>query len=165
MRFETHSKFWIAAIVVSLVLGILLVNMSLSLKKERTELRSRQKEISLLKGEFERLKGAVDSVEGKKTLIKVEGIVQAVDEVFRSLGLSRNVRSVKPLGVREKKYGVEEEAEVQVEKVNMNEMTNIFYKMENSPMALSIKKTVIKTSFDNPGLLNLTINVGLIKPK
>lgn len=165
MRFETHSKFWIAAIVVSLVLGILLVNMSLSLKKERTELRSRQKEISLLKGEFERLKGAVDSVEAKRSLIKVEGIVQAVDEVFRSLGLSRNVRSVKPLGVREKKYGVEEEAEVQVEKVNMNEMTNIFYKMENAPMALSIKKTAIKTSFDNPSLLNLTITVGLIKPK
>lgn len=165
MRPGINSRLWIAVIVVSLVLGILLVNMSLSLKKERTELRSRQKEISLLKGEFERLKGAVDSAEGKKSLIKVEGIVQAVDEVFRSLGLSRNVRSVKPLGVREKKYGVEEEAEVQVEKVNMNEMTNIFYKMENSPMVLSIKKTTIKTSFDNPSLLNLTITVDLVKPK
>lgn len=165
MRFETHTKFWIAAIVVSLVLGILLVNMSLSLKKERAESRSRQKEISLLKGEFERLKGVVDSVEGKKSLIKVEGIVQAVDEVFRSLGLSRNVRSVKPLGAKEKKYTIEEEAEIQVEKVNMNEMTNIFYKIENNPMVLSIKKTTIKTSFDSPNLLNLTITVDLVKPK
>lgn len=160
-----NSRLWMAAIVVSLVLGILLVNISLSLKKERTDLRSRQKEISALKGEFEDLKGAVDSAEGKKNLIKVGGIVQAVDEVFRSLGLSQKVRSVKPLGAREKKYAIEEEAEVQVEKVNMNEMTNIFYKIENNPMVLSIKKTTIKTSFDNPNLLNLTITVDLVKPK
>jgi hypothetical protein len=159
------SRLWMAIVFVSLLLCALLINMSLSLKKERTDLRSRQKEISLLKGEFEDLKGAVDSAEGKKNLIKVGGIVQAVDEVFRSVGLNQKVRSVKPLGAREKKYTIEEEAEVQVEKVNMNEMTNIFYKIENNPMVLSIKKTTIKTSFDNPNLLNLMITVDLVKPK
>jgi hypothetical protein len=165
MRIVTGRRVWIAATFLSLCLCVLLVNMSLSLKKEREDLRSRQGELTLLKAEFQSLTGAVSSFESKKSLIKVAGIVQAVDEVFRTLGLSQKVKSVKPIGTREKKYAVEEEAEVQVEKVNMNEMVNIFYKIENFPVMLSVKKTVIKTSFDNPGLLNLTITVGLITPK
>ena len=165
MRIVTERRVWIAAACVSLFLCVLLVNMSLTLKKEREDLRARQEELALLKTEFRSLKGAVGSFEVKKSLIKIEGVVQAVDEVFGTLGLNQKVKSVKPLGTREKKYAVEEEAEVQVEKVNMNEMVNIFYKIENVPVMLSVKKTVIKTSFDNPGLLNLTITVGLITPK
>ena len=165
MRIVTRRRVWIAAACASLFLCVLLVHMSLALKKERGDLRARQEELSLLKAEFQSLKGAVSSFESKKSLIKVKGIVQAVDEVFGALGLSQKVKSVKPMGTREKKYAVEEEAEIQVEKVNMNEMVNIFYKIENAPVMLSVKKTVIKTSFDNPGLLNLTITVGLITPK
>jgi general secretion pathway protein M len=165
MRFTTNRIKWMAGLLVVFFLCILSVQKSLSLKKEREDLRSRQKEISLLKGELEGLKNTVDAAEGRKSLVRVEGVVQAVDEVFRSLGLNQRVRSVKPLGTREKKFALEEEAEVQVEKVSMNEMTNIFYKIDTAPMALSIKKTTIKTSFDNPSLLNLTITVALVKPK
>jgi hypothetical protein len=81
------------------------------------------------------------------------------------MGLNQKVKSVKSIGVREKKYGIEEEAELQIEKVNMNEVTNILYRIENAPMVLSIKKATIKTSFDNPSLLNITMTIGLIKPK
>jgi general secretion pathway protein M len=165
MRIITGRRVWIAAACASLFLCVLLVHMSLTLQKERNDLRTRQEELSLLKTEFQRLKGAVSSFEGKKSLMKVEGIVQAVDEVFGALGLNQKVKSVKPMGTRDKKYAVEEEAEVQVEKVSMNELVNIFYKIENVPLTLTIKKTVIKTSFDTPGLLNLTITVGLITPK
>jgi hypothetical protein len=165
MRIVTGRRVWIAAVLVSLFLCVLLGNISLSLKKERDALISRQEELSLLKAEFQNLMGAVSSFEGKKSLIKVEGIVPAVDDVFSTLGLSQKVKSVKPLGTHDKKYAVEEEAEIRLEKVNMNEMINIFYKIENVPMMLSVKKTVIKTSFDNPGLLNLTITLGLITPK
>ena len=73
--------------------------------------------------------------------------------------------SVKSTGTREKKYASEEEAEVSVERVTMNEMVNILYRIENAPMILSVRKTSIKTSFDNPSLLNITMTVGLIKPK
>ncbi len=154
-----------AVSIAALLLCALAVNVSLSLKRENRDLKSRLQEITALKGEYHALKTTVVSFEARKPLIKVEGIVQAVDEVFRSLGLSRKVKSVKPMGLREKKFASEEEAEVVVEKVTMNEMINILYMIENTPMALSIKKTSIKTSFDSPTLLNLTLTVGLITPK
>jgi general secretion pathway protein M len=147
------------------ILCFVLLEVSLSMKKERNALRSQEKELFVLANEYQGLKRTVDSVEGKKSLTKVEGIVQAVDEVFRSLGLNQKVKSVKPTGTREKKYGIEEEADVSVEKVTMNEMVNILYKIENAPMILSVKKTTLRTSFDNPSLLNMTMTIGLITPK
>jgi len=147
------------------ILCIVMLNISMSLKKELTDLRARQKELLLLRDEFLTLRASVDAIESKKSILKAEGIVQAVDEVFRSLGLNRKVRSVKPTGTKEKKYAQEEEAEIQVEKVTMNELTNVLYRMENSPMVLSIKKTSLKTAFENPSFLNITMTVSLIKPK
>jgi hypothetical protein len=119
----------------------------------------------VLANEYAGLKTTVDSVEGKKSLTKVEGIVQAVDEVFKSIGLSQRVKSVKSTGTRERKFASEEEADVSVEKVTMNEMVNILYRIETAPMILSVKKTSIKMSFDNPSLLNVTMTVSLIRPK
>jgi len=154
-----------SGVAVLLVLCLVLFWFSLSMKKDLNALRSQQKELLVLANEYQGLKRAVDSLEGRKSLTKVEGIVQAVDEVFGSLGLNQKVKSVKSAGTREKKYAIEEEADVSVEKVTMNEMVNILYKIENAPMILSVKKTTVKTSFDSPSLLNITMTVSLIKPK
>lgn len=154
-----------AALVSVLVLCGITFLYARSLKIERAGLKTKHQEVLQLRDEYLRLSSSIGAVEGRRSLARVEGIVQAVDEVFRSLGLNQKVRSVKPLGSREKKFGVEEEAEVQVEKVNMNEMTNILFKIENAPMVLSVRKASIKTSFENPSFLNLTLTLSLIKPK
>jgi uncharacterized protein YoxC len=160
-----RNVFAISGIALLFILCVVLFEVSLSLKKDRDDLRSRQREMLVLANEYAGLKTTVDSVEGKKSLTKVEGIVQAVDEVFKSIGLSQRVKSVKSTGTRERKFASEEEADVSVEKVTMNEMVNILYRIETAPMILSVKKTSIKMSFDNPSLLNVTMTVSLIRPK
>jgi hypothetical protein len=45
----------------------------------------------------------------------------------------------------------------------MNEMVNVLYSIENAPMLLVIKKINIKTSFENPELLNITMTLSLVK--
>ena len=166
MRLKADRKILAASGAIIIAgLCLFMLNLSVSVKKERTALQARRQGLLQLRDEYQSLKTAVDAVEGKKSLTKVEGIVQAIDEIFRSMGLNQKLKSVKSLGVRDKKFGTEEEAELQVEKVNMNEMTNILYRIENAPMVLSIKKTTIKTSFDNPSLLNLTMTIGLTKAK
>jgi hypothetical protein len=147
------------------VLCIIMADVSVSLKKENAQVKTQQGEMRALRNEYLARKGAIDMVESRKSLTRADGVIQAVDEVFRSLGLSQNVKSVKSTGSIEKKYAFEEQADVQVEKVNMNEMTNILYKLENAPMVLSIKKATIKTSFENPTLLNLSLTLDFIKPK
>lgn len=165
MKLSMDKRFSVpAAVVLALILSVVMINVSLSLKKKHAALIEQQNELMQLKEQYLTLRDRLDFVESKKSLTKVEGIAQAVDEIFRSLGLSQKVKSVKSTGTWDRKYAIEEEAEVQVEKVNMNEMANIFYKIANAPMILSIKKTNMKTSFDSPNLLNITMTVSLIKP-
>lgn len=154
-----------SGVIAILLLCIFLLDMSRSLKKENLQLRSQKNEFLMLKNEYVLLKNRVDSVEGKKSTVKTEGIVQAIDEVFKSIGLAQKIKSVKPLNAKEKEFAFEEEADVQVERVSMNDMINIFHKIENAPMILSIKKTTMKTAFDSPTLLNITMTISLIKPK
>ncbi|MBI3592861.1 MAG: hypothetical protein HY099_05220 [Nitrospirae bacterium] len=153
------------ATALSVILCVIALNLSLSSEKELKNLKNRQKELALLKNEYLSLKNRIDVVEGKLALTNVKGVVQAVEEVFLSLKLKQKLKSVKPVAVKEIKGAVEEEAEVQVEKTDMNEMVNIFYRIENAPMSIFIKKTNVRASFENPALLDITMTIALIRPK
>lgn len=160
------KRVWIGAGVAAFViLLIVLVNLASSLRRDLGNVKAQQKELLQLRDEFLSLKNRVEAVERKKSLTKVEGVVQAVDQVFQPLGLKQKVKSVKPTSRKEMKDLVEEEAEVQIEKVNMNEMVNILYKMENAPMILTLKRTTVKTTFENPSHLNLILTLALIREK
>lgn len=155
----------LSGLVVFVIVLALGINLLSSERRELKLLKERQKEMVMLKDEFLLLKQRIDVVESKKNLSNVEGVVQAVDEAFHSIGLKDKVKTVKSTGRRDIKEGFEEEAELQIEKVSMNEMVNIFHKIENAPMVLTIKKAMIKKSFENPELLNITLTLSFLKAK
>lgn len=130
-------------------------------KKEATRLKTRLNEIRLLDSEYKVLKRRIDTLEERKSLTRVSGIAQALDDILASLGLKGKMKSMKVLGSREIKGATEESAEAQLEKVTMNELVNILYKIEDAPMILSIKKTIIKKSFEKPELLDVTLTLTL----
>ena len=141
------------------------IHMLSSERKELKMLKEQQKEMLILKDEFMSLRQRIALVEGRKNLSNTQGIAQAVDEVFSSVGLRDKVKTVKSAGKRELKEGTEEDADISIEKVSMNEMLNIFYKIENAPMILTIKKATIKKSFENPELLNISLSLSFLKTK
>lgn len=159
----------IVAVLLGLALFTVLIafglNMLSSGRKELQSLKGQLKEMISLKDEFIQLKQQVDSVEMKKNLVGAQGIVQAIDSVFQPLGLKDRVKSVKPGAKREIREGFEEEADLFLEKVTMNEMANIFYRIEHAPMILTVKKATIKQSFENPQLLNITLVLSFLKTK
>ena len=155
----------LSVFIVFIIIIALAIRLLSSGKRELKLLREQQKEMIIVKDEFLSLKQRIDAVESKKNLSNVQGIVQAVDEVFLSIGLKDKVKTVKSTGRRDMKDGFEEEAELQIEKVSMNEMVNIFYKIENAPMVLTIKKASIKKSFENPELLNIILTLSFLKAK
>ena len=168
MRDLLRNKKFIFALAGLLAFSILIgtgLQMLSSSKKELKLLKEQQREMALLKDEFITLRQKVAAVESKKGLANMTGIVQAIDEVFRSIGVKNKVKTVRATGQKEVREGFEEEAEITLEKVTMNEMLNIFYRIENAPMILTIKKASIKKSFDNPELLNINLVLSFLKPK
>ncbi len=155
----------IAGAALLCVFAIFLVNASRSLKSERSSLREEKKELLALRDEFLSLKTSLGAVEGRKTAAESGGIVQTADELFRSMGLSGKVKSLKSTDARDGKYAIEEEAEIKLEKVTMNEVANIFYRMEYGPFPLSIRRSAVRTDFENPFLLDITMTLDLVRPK
>jgi|SRR5208283_92126 len=150
---------------VPVIVCIISLSVFFSSKNELAGARARQKEFTSLMSEYRTLKSSIDVIENKKSITNVKGILQAVDEIFMPLGLKQRIRSVKPLTTKEAPGAVEEEAEVQVERVNINEAVNLFYKIENAPMGIFIKKAVMKASFENPANLDISMTIAFVRPK
>jgi hypothetical protein len=155
----------IVLVAVALAANALLLNALSDTEETLSSLQATYDEMLAQRDEYLALKGKLDSKEGKMHLAGIKGIVHAVDEIFEPLGLKGKVKSVKtlPAGPRDKDIR-EETAEVTVQGATMNEMVNIFYSIENSPMLLLIRKVNIKQSFENPELLSLTMTISFIKP-
>lgn len=154
-----------AVLISFLILAALGIKMLSSQTKELHQLQEQRKEMAVLRDEFLSLQQKFQTVENRKNLTNVQGVLQAVDEVFSSVGLKDKVKTVKNTGKRETKDGIEEEADVSVEKVTMNEMLNVFYRIDHAPMILTIKKVTVKQSFENPELLNITLMLSFLKTK
>jgi type II secretory pathway component PulM len=131
-------------------------------EKELSELTARYHEFSTLTNKYRSLRASVNAIEQKKTLTKTNSITQAIGDISLSLGIKEKMKSIKLTGTKKIVDQMSEEsAEIQMEKLNMSELINLFYKIENAPMILAIKKVAIKKSFENPELLDTTMSVSL----
>ena len=164
-RASSSSMALIAAVLITF---ILIIPITLASKSSEKELRTQQmrfRELSLLTGEYRSLKAHIDSLEVKESLSKVSGIAQALDDTVSSIGMKAKMKSVKVLGQREVKDAVEETAEISIERLTMNELINLFYRIDEAPFLFSTKGFSIKKTFENPELLNVTMTVALYRKK
>jgi hypothetical protein len=158
-------------LVASLLIGLFLIIipalvMERSAGKERDMLKTKQKELIALGREYKLMKESVDLVERKSTVAQVRGIANAVDMLSSSVGMKGKIKSVKVTGTREIQGSMSEEtAEVLMEKVTMNELVNVSYRVQEAPMILSVKRAIIKKTFENPELLDITMTVSLFTRK
>ena len=162
-RMPRNRVLLLSALLVGLyVLIIPALTWERASSRDLSQLKTRFTEFSILSAEYRSLKEQVGSIEQKRFLTKTSGIAQALDDAFLSLGVKGKMKSIKGIGGREIEGQLNEEtAEVQMEKINLNELVNIFYKLENAPLLISIQKVALKKSFEKPELLDVTITVSL----
>jgi hypothetical protein len=162
----SRRTFYISIVVFLALLTIPAFIMQRSSVNEFDRMKSRLAEMSALGIEYRALSDQVGAVEQKTAISKVSGVANAMEDIASSLGLKGKLKSVRGIGTRDVGGGMtEESAEVQMEKLTLNEMVNMFYKIGDAPMILSVKKTTIKKSFENPELLNITMTVALFTKK
>jgi hypothetical protein len=160
-------EFRRSTVIAFMILGLFVTAVALlavkrSAEKELDVLRTKQKEILSLSREYRTLKDSVGFVEQKPSLSQIRGIANALDTLCSSMGIKGKVKSVKAVAGREIKGSMSEEsAEVLLEKVTLNELVNLFYKIGDAPMILSMKRVTMKKSFENPELLDVTMNISL----
>jgi len=133
-----------------------------SLKNSLDSHKQKYKELIALGSDYRSLKEKVDSSQNKAAVSGNTGVAKTVNDIAASLGIKRKIKSIKGVSSRQLKGNISEETiEVYIEKVTMNELLNLFYKIETAPVVLSIKKTNIKKSFEKPDLLDVTLNLSI----
>jgi general secretion pathway protein M len=89
-----------------------------------------------------------------------DSVAKLIDEI----GIKGKSSQIKPLKGDERPGVIEDAAEVKIEGLSANEAVNLLYRLEKGAKPVVIKKANLKTRYDDPGKLDVTLALALLKP-
>ena len=150
-------------IAVILLLAIMLsgVNSRIALlTKKRTSREADIAEMLVLKQRYLEASAASQRLANRLSATKAD---DSPAKVFEEIGIKGKNNQIKPLKGEERPGFVEDAAEIRVEALTANEAVNLLYRLEKGTRPMLVKKALIKTRFDDPSRLDLTLTVALLK--
>ena len=145
-------------LVISALIYIVTISLfSRDLRSQNISLTRQISDMRALSGEVLNLKSLVQSKERKITISKASGVVSAIEQVLRPLGIEAS--AIKPIGKKKTNGFIEENAELEIHDADLNSIVNFLFKIDNSPIPFKVKSAAIKSSFEDPDkfILNLTV--------
>lgn len=156
LRFKGGNSLLYILIFVYL-LAIVLFFFERSMDRERNLLIERFRDFTSLAEEYRMIKTSDVDVSNNIS----EGMLQSINRLVDSTGIRDKVKSLKMTGNREFKGIVEETVEMDLDKLTMNELINLLYKIENHPSLLPIKDVRMKKDFEKPERIDVSIRISL----
>jgi len=83
--------------------------------------------------------------------------------VFEEIGIKGKGSQIRPIKGEELGGYLEDAAEVKIEGLTANESVNLLFKLEKGNRPVMIKRALLKTRFDDPSRLDLTLTIALLK--
>ena len=148
---------------------LLLVAIGLSAANDRIARFSKKRasreadiaEMLVLKSRYQEANGVAQRLANRLAAVKPD---DSPAKVFEEIGIKGKNSQIKPMKGEDRPGYVEDAAEVRVEGVTANEAVNLIYRLEKGARPVTIKKALVKTRFDDPSRLDLTLTVSLLKP-
>jgi general secretion pathway protein M len=84
-------------------------------------------------------------------------------KIVEEIGIKGKSLRVTPLKGEQRGAYLEDAAEIRIEGLTANEAVNLLFRLEKGTRPVIIKKASIKTRFDDPSRLDLTITAALLK--
>lgn len=84
-------------------------------------------------------------------------------KIMDEIGIKGRSTRVTPVKSEARGGFLEEAAEVKIEGVTANEAINLVYRLEKGPKPVVVRKANLRTRFDDPSHLDLTLTVALLK--
>lgn len=161
MLFFDRTTLAIAVFIAAAIIFIITMSvLSTKTGGENSALKTQLTGIkSLAEGALE-LKGVVEAKEKKTGLNKGAAVVPTLEQILKSLGMKATV--IRPSAKNKVKEFTEEDAELEIQNIDLNSIVNLLFKIDNSPVPMKIKNTSIKTTFENPDKFILKLTVSLI---
>jgi general secretion pathway protein M len=130
------------------------------LKKKRAAREADIAEMLVLKQRYQEVSAGAQRLANRLAATRPD---DSPAKVFEEIGIRGKNSQIRPLKGEEHPGYVEDAAEIRVEGVTANEMTNLIYRLEKGARPMVIKKSLVKTRFDDPSRLDLTLTIALLK--
>jgi len=85
-------------------------------------------------------------------------------KLIDEIGIKGKGSQIRPVKGDERPGMVEDAADVKLEGLTANETVNLLYRLEKGAKPVIIKKGLIRTRFDDPAKLDLSLTLSLLKP-
>ncbi|RNC68141.1 MAG: general secretion pathway protein GspM [Desulfuromonadales bacterium] len=84
--------------------------------------------------------------------------------IIEDIGIKGKSGRITPMKGEERGGFVEDAAEVKIDGLTANEAVNLLHRLEKGPRPVIVRKALIRTRFDDPSRLDLTLTVALLRP-
>ncbi len=156
-----HIAILVIGILVLAILYSFLHERIVGLGKKRASREAALTELMLLSHQF-RLASA-DSQRLSNRLAAVAPD-DSPAKVVEETGIKGKSTQVKPVKGEELQGMLEDAAEIRIEGITANEAVNLLYRLEKNSRPVVIKRANLKSRYDDPSRLDITLTVALLKP-
>ncbi len=154
---------WGIGVALLLLLVIAVTTLSgaiTTLSRKRVSREAELRELMLLKQRYQSLKKESERLANRLAAVKGDDSPGRVTEEAAIKGKPVQIRPLKG----EERSGMQEElAEVKIEGLTANELVNLLHRLEKGAKPVILKKLLVKSRFDDPAKLDVTLTVALIK--
>ncbi|MGA7827622.1 MAG: hypothetical protein WCA04_08185 [Geobacteraceae bacterium] len=160
-RTRLHWGIGISLVLLVLILFSTLNNRISELEKKRKSREQDLVEMMTLKQQFLSAKLASQRFAGRLAGVRAD---DSPAKIIEEIGIKGKSSKITPLKSEEQGGFTEDSAEVQLDGLTLNEVVNLLYRLEKGSRPVLVKKADLKTRFDDPSLLDITLTIALLKP-
>jgi len=131
-----------------------------TLSRKRAARETDLKELMLLKQRYQNLKKESERLANRLAAVKAD---DSPGRVMEEAGFKGKPVQIRPLKGEEHGGLQEDLAEVKIEGLTANELVNLLHRLEKGTKPVILKKLLVKTRFDDPAKLDVTLTLALIK--
>ncbi len=161
---STTRLRWGIGIAVLLILALLYSAANArvaSLMKKRTAREADVAEMLVLKSRYQEASAGAQMLANRMAASRPD---DSPAKIIDEIGIKGKGSQIKQVKGEERNGYVEDAAEVKLDGLSANEAVNLLYRLEKGGRPVVVKKALIKTRFDDPAKLDLTLTVALLKP-
>lgn len=161
-----RKKAYLYAIYAVIPLALLAAGLTFygSYASVKKAVQTKKKEVAVmasLKTDYIGKKTVLDSV-SQRAAEAGASPVSAIEEIAKRTGIKERIASVKPLEETHSPGYIDKPAEVRLEAVDLNQLVNFIYYAEAGPALMVVRELSMKSRFENPDLLDVTMKVSLV---
>lgn len=119
------------------------------------------KELLPLKAMYLSARQSSDQLRGRMASLRPE---DSPAKIIEDIGIKGKSVKIVPLKGEERSGFTEDAADIRIESLTLNEAVNLLHRLEKGGRPLVIKKSNLRTRFDDPSRCDLTINLALLRP-